>query len=228
MIFWKKSGFQPQILRKLLKKWFLFFQNSIQKHKINLISLGIGCFGPIDLHPESQTFGYISTTPKPGWNNTNLLQPIKEGLNIPISFDTDVNVAALGEGKWGAAQNLDDFLYFTIGTGVGGGAIINNRPLHGLVHPEMGHIVIRRHPEDHYQGKCPYHIDCFEGLAAGPAIEARYGVKAHELEERSDVWELEAYYIAQALMNFILILSPQKIILGGGGHEAATRVSENP
>ena len=199
-----------------IEKVVSFFKNSVEKHKINLVSLGIGCFGPIDLHPHSHTFGYITTTPKPGWKNTNLLQPIKEGLNIPIAFDTDVNVAAMGEGKWGAGQNLNDFLYFTIGTGIGGGAIINNRPLHGLVHPEMGHILLNQNISDKYTGKCPYHRNCFEGLASGPAIKDRWGISAEDLSEDHPAWEMEADYIAQAMSAFICSFSPKRIILGGG------------
>ena len=193
-----------------------FFQQAIHKHQIKLVSLGIGCFGPIDLNPHSQTYGYITTTPKSGWKNANLLQPIREGLNVPTAFDTDVNVAALGEGRWGAAQNLDDFLYFTIGTGVGGGAIINNKPLHGLVHPEMGHILLNQNNSDTYAGKCPYHQNCFEGLASGPAIKDRWGISAEDLEDSHPAWELEADYIAQAMSDFICSFSPKRIILGGG------------
>ncbi|MEC2057777.1 ROK family protein [Peribacillus psychrosaccharolyticus] len=185
-------------------------------HAYDIEALGIGSFGPIDVNRESPTYGFITSTPKQGWINYPIVSKMKEHFNVPIGFHTDVNAAALGEGTYGAAKGLDSCLYMTIGTGIGAGALVGGKLLQGHSHPEMGHILIRRHPEDYYQGKCPYHIDCFEGLAAGPAIEARYGMKANELEERSDVWELEAYYIAQALMNFILILSPQKIILGGG------------
>ena len=202
--------------QETIEKVVSFFQQAILKHKIKLTSLGIGCFGPIDLNPRSQTYGYITTTPKPGWKNANLLQPIKQGLNVPTAFDTDVNVAALGEGRWGSAQNLDDFLYFTIGTGVGGGAIINNKPLHGLVHPEMGHILLNQHISDKYKGKCPYHQNCFEGLASGPAIKERWGISAEDIEDQHPAWQLEADYIAQAMSNFICSFSPKRIILGGG------------
>ncbi len=202
--------------QETIEKVISFFHQAVQRHKINLISLGIGCFGPIDLDPSSPTYGYITTTPKSGWKNTNLLQPIQEGLNVPTAFETDVNVAALGEGKWGAAQNLDDFLYFTIGTGVGGGAIINNIPLHGLVHPEMGHILLNQNVSDNYPGKCPYHRNCFEGLASGPAIKERWGISAEDLEDHHPAWELEADYIAQAMSTIICSFSPKRIILGGG------------
>jgi len=200
-----------------IEKTILFFRNAIQKHKIKLSALGVGCFGPIDLDTNSPTYGFITTTPKPGWQNINLLQPIKDALNIPIAFDTDVNVAAIGEGKWGAAQDLDDFLYFTIGTGIGGGAIINKKPLHGLIHPEMGHILLNQDTSmDTYSGKCPYHRNCFEGLACGPSIKDRWGTSAENLDDNHPAWILETDYIAQAMSNFVCSFSPKKIILGGG------------
>jgi fructokinase len=194
-----------------------FFKESIGKYKIRLLSLGVGSFGPIDLNFSSQSFGYITKTPKKGWNNTNLIQPLKTSLGIPVAFDTDVNVAAIGEGKWGAAQNLNSFLYFTIGTGIGGGAIIDGKPLHGLIHPEMGHIRLSQDKSiDPYQGKCPFHPNCFEGLASGPAMKERWGQSAEFLDDDHPAWDLEADYIAQALNNFICAFSPMKIILGGG------------
>lgn len=137
-------------------------------------------------------------------------------MQVPVGFDTDVNGSMLGEATWGCAQGLDTAIYITIGTGVGVGVLANGKLLHGMLHPEGGHILLSRHPEDTYAGKCPYHANCLEGMAAGPAIEARWGKKAWELADCPQVWELESYYIAQALANYILILSPQKIILGGG------------
>lgn len=193
-----------------MKEVIAFFQ------KYDIEAMGIGSFGPIDVNLESSTYGYITSTPKTAWKNYPLVQTIKEALSVPIGFNTDVNAAALGEATLGAAKGLDSCLYITIGTGIGAGAIIQGNLLQGLSHPEMGHILVRRHPNDDYQGKCPYHHDCLEGLAAGPAIEERWGEKGFHLAERSEVWELEAYYIAQALMQYILILSPKKIILGGG------------
>lgn len=182
----------------------------------NIEALGVGCFGPIDLNKDSTSYGYITTTPKLKWANYNIVGELKKYFNIPIGFDTDVNGAALGELTWGAAKNLNSAVYITIGTGIGAGAIIEGRMIHGLLHPEMGHILVKRHDKDNYEGKCPYHKDCLEGLAAGPAIEARWGKKGHELESASEVWEMEAFYLAQAIANFVLILSPEKIILGGG------------
>jgi fructokinase len=179
-------------------------------------AIGIGSFGPVDLNKASRTYGYITTTPKPYWNQYPVLGELQKHINVPIGFDTDVNAAALGEAEWGAAKGLSSCVYVTIGTGIGAGALVEGKLLHGLLHPEMGHILIKRHPEDHFEGKCPYHHDCLEGMAAGPAIEKRWGKKGHELEEVDQVWEFEAYYVAQAVTNFIYILSPEKIILGGG------------
>ncbi|MCI8287578.1 MAG: ROK family protein [Lachnospiraceae bacterium] len=179
-------------------------------------ALGIGCFGPLDLNKQSKTYGYITKTPKQGWENCNIVGTFRDAFGIPVGFDTDVNGAVLGEVTWGAAKGLENAIYITIGTGVGVGVYLNGALLHGLVHPEAGHIMLSRHPEDSYEGKCPFHKNCVEGLAAGPAIEARWGKKGAELADRNEVWELEAYYIAQAIMNYILVYSPQKIILWGG------------
>ncbi|MFQ5436156.1 MAG: ROK family protein [Anaerolineae bacterium] len=180
-------------------------------------AVGIAAFGPLDPAPNSPTFGHITTTPKPGWANVGLAGAIRDGLGVPIGFDTDVNGAALGEWQWGAAQGLDTFIYLTIGTGIGGGGMVNGRLLHGLVHPEMGHIVLPHDWQaDPFPGRCPYHGDCLEGMAAGPAIEARWGMKGPELPPDHPAWEMEAHYLALALRTFICTLSPQRIILGGG------------
>jgi fructokinase len=179
-------------------------------------AIGIGSFGPVDLNRESATYGYVTTTPKPYWNQYPILPELQKHINVPIGFDTDVNAAALGEAEWGAAKGLNSCVYVTVGTGIGAGAIVEGKLLHGLLHPEMGHILIKRHPEDTYPGFCPYHQDCLEGMAAGPAIEKRWGQKGHELENNAKVWEFEAYYLAQAVTHFVYILSPKKIILGGG------------
>lgn len=179
-------------------------------------ALGIGCFGPVDLRKGSATYGYITKTPKKGWENCDVVGTFQKALGVPVGFDTDVNGAVLGEVTWGAAKGAESAIYVTIGTGVGVGVYINGSLLHGLVHPEGGHILLARHPEDSYKGKCPFHGHCLEGLAAGPAIEERWGKKGAELADRAEVWELEAYYIAQAVTNYILAYSPQKIILWGG------------
>lgn len=185
-----------------------------KKSKID--ALGIGCFGPIDLNRESNTYGHITSTPKLPWRNYNIVGTLSEALQVPIGFDTDVNASAIGESTWGITKDVSTSIYITIGTGVGVGVIIDGKPLHGMLHPEAGHILLERHPKDTYKGRCPYHENCMEGLASGPAIEARYGMKAYELTDNEEVWELEGFYIAEALVNYILTLSPQRIILGGG------------
>ncbi|MDF1508521.1 ROK family protein [Robertmurraya sp. DFI.2.37] len=184
--------------------------------KFKVDAIGIGSFGPIDVNEKSPTYGYITSTPKTAWRNFPFVKTIKEAFSVPIGFNTDVNAAALGEAKLGAAIGLDSCLYITVGTGIGAGALVQGRLLQGLSHPEMGHTYVRRHPQDLFAGSCPYHKDCLEGLASGPSIERRWGQTGVTLSERSEVWELEGYYIAQALVQYILILSPKKIILGGG------------
>jgi fructokinase len=179
-------------------------------------ALGIASFGPVDPNPTSPTFGYITFTPKPGWGQTNLGGALGQALNIPVGFDTDVNGAALGEYRWGAAQGLDTFVYLTIGTGLGGGGLIGGQIMHGLIHPEMGHIRLPRHPADTYEGTCPFHGDCWEGMAAGPALERRWGQRAETLSPDHPAWEMEAHYLAYGLVNLICTLSPQRIIMGGG------------
>jgi fructokinase len=182
-----------------------------------LKAVGVASFGPVDLDPTSPSYGFITTTPKPHWANTDITGRLRAALGVPVAFDTDVNGAALSEYRWGAAQGCDPVLYITIGTGVGGGCIINGRPMHGLVHPEMGHIRLPRDPKvDPYGGWCPFHGDCFEGLAAGPAMKARWGQPAETLPADHPAWELEAHYIAMALSDLICTLSPKRIILGGG------------
>ncbi len=179
-------------------------------------ALGIGCFGPIDLNRDSDTYGYITTTPKLAWKNYNIVKMFQDALNVPVGFDTDVNGSALGEATWGITKGLENSMYITIGTGIGTGIITNGKLLHGMLHPEGGHLLLSRHPNDSFEGTCPYHKTCLEGLASGPAIEARWGEKGTELAERREVWELEAYYIAQALVDYIMVLSPQRIVIGGG------------
>jgi fructokinase len=191
-----------------------FFQ---QQKKEPLTAIGIASFGPVDLNPDSPTFGYITDTPKPGWAHTDFAGRIRRALGVPVGFDTDVNVAALGEYRWGAAQGLDTFIYLTIGTGIGGGGMVNGKLIHGLVHPEMGHIRIPHdRGRDPYAGSCPYHGDCLEGLAAGPALEERWGQRGETLPADHPAWPLEADYLAFGLVNIICVLSPQRIIIGGG------------
>lgn len=180
-------------------------------------AIGIASFGPLDPNPASPTFGYITSTPKPHWANANLAGAIRAALDVPVGFDTDVNIAGLGEWRWGAAQGLSSFIYLTIGTGIGGGVLIDGKPVHGLLHPELGHIPLPHDwTADPYKGRCPYHGDCLEGMAAGPAIGESWGRAAVELPPDHPAWELEAHYLARALQAFILTISPERIILGGG------------
>jgi len=182
-----------------------------------LAGLGIGSFGPLDLQPTSPTFGWITSTPKPGWAQTDLAGVLRQALAVPIVLDTDVNAAAFGECHWGAAQGLDTFLYITVGTGLGGGAMVNGQLLHGLLHPEMGHLRIPHDWQaDAFAGTCAYHGDCLEGLAAGPALAARWGQAGETLPDDHPAWVLEAHYLALGLVGFICTLMPQRIIMGGG------------
>lgn len=182
-----------------------------------LQAVGIGSFGPVDLRPSSTTFGYVTSTPKPGWQNFDFAGAVRNGLDVPVGFDTDVDAAALGEARWGAAQSISDFLYLTVGTGIGAGAIVNGQILHGLVHPEVGHIRIPHDRQrDPYPGCCPFHGDCLEGLACGPSMEKRWGKPARELPIDHPAWALEAHYLALGLTNWVCTLSPKRMILGGG------------
>jgi len=182
-----------------------------------LDAVGIASFGPIDPHSGSPTYGYITSTPKAGWQNFDLAGTVGRALKVPVGFDTDVSGAALGEAKWGAARGLTDFLYLTIGTGIGGGAMTHGRILHGLLHPEMGHIRIPHDlARDPFPGGCPYHGDCLEGLASGPAMEARWKMPAGFLPSDHEAWALEAHYLALSLATWVCTLSPQRILMGGG------------
>lgn len=198
-----------------LGKVVRFFQPFTKSGKVNAI--GVGCFGPLDLDSNSPTFGFITSTPKAGWSNIDMRGALQRALNVDIVIDTDVNAAALGEFRWGAARGLDPSLYLTIGTGIGGGFIKDGKPLKGLLTPEMGHLRIPHDRElDPFNGICPFHGDCFEGLANGPAIEKRLGIAGADVPEEDPYWEIEAGYIAAALVNYILVLSPKRIVLGGG------------
>ena len=180
-------------------------------------TIGIGSFGPVDLNLDSATWGYITSTPKPAWRNFDLAGAIHRELGVPVRFDTDVNAAVLAETQWGAGRDVANCLYLTIGTGIGGGAMVSGRLLHGLIHPEMGHLRIPHDwTEDPFTGSCPYHGDCLEGLASGPAIEARWGIKPEELAPDHPAWALEAKYLAYGIANYVCTLSPERILLGGG------------
>ncbi len=180
-------------------------------------AIGVGSFGPVDLRPGSPTWGFITTTPKAGWQHVDVAGALGEALGLPVAFDTDVNAAALGEKRWGAAQDVSDFVYLTIGTGIGGGGMINGALMHGLLHPEMGHLRLPHDWErDPFPGVCPYHGDCLEGMASGPAIAQRWGRPGDELPPEHPAWDLEAHYLALGLVNIIFTLSPERIIMGGG------------
>jgi len=207
------STLSPEVT---LRETLDFFRNAAARHG-QLDAIGIASFGPIDLRLDSPTYGYITSTPKPGWANVDIAGTIRDALAVPVGFDTDVNAAALAEWRWGSAQGLDTFIYLTIGTGIGGGGLVNGRLLHGLVHPEMGHVRIPHDlDEDPFAGVCPFHGDCLEGLASGPAMNARWLQPAEQLPDDHPGWALEARYLALALVNFICALSPERIVIGGG------------
>jgi fructokinase len=188
-----------------------FFKNQ------SITALGIACFGPVDLDLVSPSYGFITSTPKPGWMNTNIVGTLKSALQIPVFFETDVNAAALAEFIWGGGRAFDPLLYLTIGTGIGGGCIVHGKPVHGLVHPEMGHLRIPHDWNlDPFPGVCPYHGDCFEGMASGVALRQRWGQPAETLPDDHPAWHLEGNYLALALVNLIVSLSPRRIVLGGG------------
>lgn len=185
--------------------------------KYDIHAIGVGCFGPIDINTKSETYGYITNTPKIAWQNFDIVSAIKSVYSGPIGFNTDVNAAAICEYIWGCAKDLDNLLYLTIGTGVGGGIICNNQLVQGAMHPEIGHLVIPQNPNDDYAGGCPFHGNCIEGLASGTAINKRWQVDtAAKLADDHIAWQFEAEYLAKALVNYIYAFSPEKIILGGG------------
>jgi fructokinase len=206
-----KTTIPSETLDKVIK--YFKEQNIVEE----ISAIGVGSFGPIDLDKKSSYYGYITSTPKTKWQNSEIYGKIKKAFAVPVGFDTDVNAAALGEHQWGAAHDVSDFIYITIGTGIGGGGMINGDFLHGLLHPEMGHVVIPHNKKaDPYQGKCPFHKNCFEGLASGVAIKDRWGKPGEKLGIGHPAWDLEIEYISLAVINYIYTLSPEKIILGGG------------
>jgi len=199
-----------------LRQTITFFRDA-ERAAGPLAAIGVASFGPIDLQPDSPTFGFITSTPKAGWANTDIVGALRSEFGVPVGFDTDVNAAALGEWQWGAARDLDTFVYLTVGTGIGGGGLINGRLMHGLVHPEMGHVRVPHDlAQDAFAGICPFHGDCLEGLASGPAMQARWLQPADQLPAEHPGWVLEARYLALALVNVICTLSPQRIVIGGG------------
>ena len=211
-----ESRFGTTSPQETMRKAVAFFQEQEIEHG-KLTAIGVACFGPLDPHPDSPTYGFITSTPKPGWANYDVVGALRNSFDLPIGFDTDVNGAVLGEWRWGAGQGLSSSVYLTIGTGIGGGAMTRGQIIHGLLHTEMGHM---RLPHDRladpFPGSCSYHGDCWEGLASGPAMEKRWGQRAESLPSDHPGWSLESDYLAHALVNIILLLSPQRIILGGG------------
>lgn len=199
--------------RETLSQVVAFFR----PRQADLTGLGVGSFGPIQLDKHAANFGHITSTPKTAWRDFDLLGSLCDAFSIPIAIDTDVNAAAIAEGLWGAAQGLKTYLYITVGTGIGGGAVIDGSILHGLVHPEMGHIRVPHDTvRDPFRGSCPYHYDCLEGLASGAALQSRWGIAAENLPDDHTAWALESEYLAQACTNWICTISPERIIFGGG------------
>lgn len=199
----------PEETMQLVENFFKKYQNNIE-------SIGVGSFGPIDVNENSETYGYITSTPKKYWKNFDFVGNLKKNFNLPIAWTTDVNAAAYGEYVNSYEEKNSTVVYFTIGTGVGGGAVQNGEFIQGFSHPEMGHMKIVSHSEDNYEGNCPYHANCLEGMAAGPAIEQRNGKKGQKIPVDDPFWDIEAYYIAQSAYNTTLMLSPDVIIFGGG------------
>ena len=206
----KKETFPSLTPEETMPKIIDFFREN------SVIAIGIASFGPVDPDMKSPTYGYITSTTKVHWKNYNLLGTIRNALSIPCGFDTDVNGAVLGEVTYGCMKGLSNALYITVGTGIGIGVYSNGALLHGMLHPEGGHVTVRRHPDDTFEGNCIYHGDCLEGLASGSALDARFGKKAEFIKSDDPVWTFESYYLAQAIVNYILILSPEKIVMGGG------------
>jgi fructokinase len=214
-----QARFPTTTPRETLDKCIEFFRS---QPKID--ALGVACFGPLELRSDARSYGHVTTTPKVGWRNADVVGPLREALGVPVGFDTDVNGAVLGEARWGAARGLSTAVYVTIGTGIGGGALVGGQLAHGLVHPEMGHLLVPRELDDlEFAGDCPFHgARCWEGLASGPAMQRRWGQRAETLPADHRAWDLEARYIASALTTLVLVLSPERIIVGGGVTQAAS------
>ena len=213
----EETRFETTCPEQTIREAVNFF-TSAQHRRGTIRALGIGTFGPADINVSSATFGFIKNTPKDNWSNTDIASPLRSALgDIPLAFETDVNAAAWGERKWGSARNLDDFIYITVGTGIGGGAISGGKILHGESHPEMGHLRIPHdRQKDPFAGCCPFHGNCLEGLASGSALSQRWKCNPGDLEEDHPGWDLEASYLADALANLALTLCPRRFILGGG------------
>lgn len=210
-----EARFPTETPEVTLAQAIAFFEEQQKQHEI--AAIGVASFGPVDPNPASPTFGYITNTPKPHWPQTPVVPILRQAFGVPIGFDTDVNVAGLGEHRWGAAQGMDTFVYLTIGTGIGGGGMVNGQLLHGLIHPEMGHMFVPHDWErDPFAGVCPFHGDCWEGLANGPALAARWGQSGESLPPDHEAWLLEAHYLAYGVANIVMTLSPELVVMGGG------------
>lgn len=182
-------------------------------------AIGIGSFGPVDADPDSPTWGSVTTTPKPGWQHTPVASVLRDALEAPVAFDTDVNAAALGEHRWGAGRDFSNLCYLTVGTGIGAGLLVSGKPVRGLVHPEVGHIRVPL--RDSFAGVCPVHGNCWEGLASGSAIAERWGQSPADLPDRHAAWALEAEYLALGILSIVLVASPERVVIGGGVMERA-------
>jgi fructokinase len=212
----REEQFPTQDSASTLARMRLFLRRGSEEFGA-LSGVGVGSFGPVQLDRRSAHYGYITRTPKPGWSGTDIIGGLAREFSCAVGFDTDVNAAALAEHRWGAAQDVQNLVYLTVGTGIGGGSVVNGKPTHGVMHPEMGHLYPRRHPRDAgFPGICPFHGDCMEGLASGPAIQARSGASLQELDLAHVQWELEADYLGQLCALLVLTLSPQRIVMGGG------------
>lgn len=208
----ERKSFPTTTPEETMKQVFDFFD----KYKGNIASIGVGAFGPIDIQIESRTYGYITNTPKLAWQNYHFVGALENALSVPIYWTTDVNAACYGEYMAGYGKGKNNVLYYTVGTGVGGGAVVGGKIVAGFSHPEMGHMLLQRHNEDQFEGICPFHHDCLEGLASGPAIEKRFGRKAQTISFDHPYWAIEADYLAQCVYNTTLLYAPEVIILGGG------------
>lgn len=181
-------------------------------------AVGVASFGPLELRPSHPRFGHITSTPKAGWSDAPVMQMLVDGLGVSVAFDTDVNGAALGEGEWGAAAGLGTYAYLTVGTGIGGGVVVDGSPIHGAPHPEVGHVIVRRHPDDDHPGSCPFHGDCLEGMASGPALQARFGKRPEDLlrSEVEEALNLVSHYLGGGLRNLVYAAAPERVVVGGG------------
>ncbi|WP_444910102.1 ROK family protein [Microbulbifer sp. TRSA005] len=218
---WERASFPTTTPKETLGQVIEFFQAGAQRHG-PISTLGVASFGPVDLNPQSSQYGFITNTPKNGWSNTNLAGQLQGALSIPVAFDTDVNGAALGEHLCGAAVGVKNFVYVTIGTGIGAGVMVDSKLVNGAMHPEIGHMLMPQDQQrDPYPGHCPFHGNCLEGLACGPAIEDRWGLRGQSMDSDHPAWDLQAEYLATMCINLTSCYSPVRIILGGGVMEQA-------